>query len=658
MKHIYNLIHAGIANQSVDKVLGIAWKGKSLTTFIFTSIFYFLIIAASAQTKTIYDNKFDGTYNNHVSSENLTVGNASISNERLTVQGQGFDIFIYWQYEYSGFIDLNPSLTLQEGYEYQVAVKARTSGVNGRLRIRKGTSAAAARNATGGNRILNPSNNNVPVSSGYTTFTSSKFRVTSQQPLYLSLLVNRLAIYSSPISMILDDLIVTRTCITPSIPTVQNRTVTSCNASVQLSATGNLSSWEQYKWYDPDGNVISGQTGATYTANRPGTYRVTKVNTASECSVESAPVTIQVTLNPPFAPTVGDTKVISCVNNEATLTASGATASQSYRWYTQPTGGTAIAGANGATYSTSIAGKYYVAIVNGTNCESARVETEVEILDWQDALTEIIYPTLEAGESATLTLNSALRDNNLIAEYKWSISVNGSAFASIGENSYELNLAVVPNGDVVFQCVLIPNGSYCYTENSFIATTESITPLPVELMFFKAQAQTQGVSLTWATASELENKGFEVQVSNNGREFKEIGFVESKVGTTSLRQDYNFLDTKAVSGTRYYRLKQMDFDGTTSYSPIRAVALDAGNGTVSVYPNPFDDAVIVTLNGTEARNVQVVLMDAMGKVLQQRTEETSGNSITVDMRSVRTKGIYILHVLDNDTKYTFKLMKR
>src|SRR5690606_10655541 len=119
-----------------------------------------------------------------------------------------------------------------------------------------------------------------------------------------------------------------------------------------------------------------------------------------------------------------------------------------------------------------------------------------------------------------------------------------------------------------------------------------------------------------------------------------------------------FLDKKAVSGTRYYRLKQMDFDGSTSYSPIRAVALDAGNGTVSAYPNPFDDAVIVTLNGIEARSVQVVLMDAMGKVLQQRTEETSGNSITVDMRSVTTKGIYMLHVLDNDTKHTFKLMKR
>ncbi|MBF8963297.1 T9SS type A sorting domain-containing protein [Pontibacter sp. FD36] len=188
--------------------------------------------------------------------------------------------------------------------------------------------------------------------------------------------------------------------------------------------------------------------------------------------------------------------------------------------------------------------------------------------------------------------------------------------------------------------------------------TLTIAPLPVELLSFNARRDTRGVNLTWATASELDNRGFEVQVSNNARDFTAIGFVESKVGTTSLRQDYSFLDTKAVSGTRYYRLKQIDFDGKFEYSAIRAVALNQSDSKVSAYPNPFDDAVIVTLNGTESRNVQVVLMDAMGKVLQQRTEETSGNSITVDMRSVTTKGVYVLRVLDNDTKHTFKLMKR
>ena len=188
--------------------------------------------------------------------------------------------------------------------------------------------------------------------------------------------------------------------------------------------------------------------------------------------------------------------------------------------------------------------------------------------------------------------------------------------------------------------------------------SSTITPLPVELVSFKAQRHTRGVSLSWATASELDNKGFEVQVSTNSKDFTAIGFVESKVGTTSTRQEYSFLDTKAVSGTRYYRLKQVDLDGTSSYSAIKAVVLDGGSGTVSAYPNPFEDVVIVKLNGTEARNVKVVLVNAQGKAIIEQHQETAGNTITVDMSSLTTKGMYILHVLDNGAKHSFKLMKR
>jgi hypothetical protein len=188
--------------------------------------------------------------------------------------------------------------------------------------------------------------------------------------------------------------------------------------------------------------------------------------------------------------------------------------------------------------------------------------------------------------------------------------------------------------------------------------SNSITPLPVELVSFKAQRHAQGVSLTWVTASEQDNSGFEVQVSLDGRNFQKLGFVESKVGTTLRRQNYSFLDTKAVSGTRYYRLKQIDFDGKFEYSAIRAVSLDGDNGVAAAYPNPFDDVVTVRLTGTESRQVKAVLMDAMGKVILETVEETAGNSISVNTARVTTRGMYVLHVLDNGTRHTFKLMKR
>ncbi|MBD1397390.1 T9SS type A sorting domain-containing protein [Pontibacter sp. JH31] len=210
-------------------------------------------------------------------------------------------------------------------------------------------------------------------------------------------------------------------------------------------------------------------------------------------------------------------------------------------------------------------------------------------------------------------------------------------------------------------------GTYClanlgltktYTANSFSIDNTDIVPLPVELVSFKAQPHTKGVSLTWATASELDNKGFEVQVSTNSKDFATVGFVESKAGTTSIRQEYSFLDTKAVAGTRYYRLKQIDFSGKFEYSAIKAVVLGGGTGAVAAYPNPFEDVVVVKLNGTEARKVNVMLTNSMGRAILKRQEETEGSIITIDMSGITAKGIYILHVLDNGKKHSFKLMKR
>ncbi|SIT88991.1 T9SS type A sorting domain-containing protein [Pontibacter indicus] len=255
--------------------------------------------------------------------------------------------------------------------------------------------------------------------------------------------------------------------------------------------------------------------------------------------------------------------------------------------------------------------------------------------------TYLVSGSTGANISANLTfLNHELtQDINLYKMYN-------------GGSASELSLSnnVVANGNTFIKTGL-DNGLYTIAGPPVI-------PLPVELVSFNVKHDVKGAKLVWATASELDNKGFEVQMSTDSRTFVAIGFVESKVGTTSLRQDYSFLDTKAVSGTRYYRLKQIDLDSTTSLSPIRAIVLDGDNGTVAAYPNPFSDVVMVKLTGTESRRVKATLTDAMGKVMLETTEETTGNSISVNTHNISTSGMYMLHVYDNDTKYTFKLMKR
>jgi hypothetical protein len=109
-------------------------------------------------------------------------------------------------------------------------------------------------------------------------------------------------------------------------------------------------------------------------------------------------------------------------------------------------------------------------------------------------------------------------------------------------------------------------------------------PLPVELLFFKAFPAEKGVDLKWATASEKGAQYFAIEKSLNGKNFTEIGIVDAS-GNTIARMDYSFFDDNALLGRNYYRLKEVDFDGTYEYFNITFADTD-GTKAVSLYPNP------------------------------------------------------------------------
>jgi hypothetical protein len=190
----------------------------------------------------------------------------------------------------------------------------------------------------------------------------------------------------------------------------------------------------------------------------------------------------------------------------------------------------------------------------------------------------------------------------------------------------------------------------------------NMAPLPVELAWFRVARQAKGVQLTWETASEVENSGFEVQVSADGKNFKKVDFVQSRAGNSSVAQRYIYLDTKTSSfGTRYYRLAQIDFDGTTTYSSIKAVTIDGSPVTVAAYPNPFTEGQQVALNlpAGESRRVSLVLTNALGQVVynEQAQVQEGQDELLVNTAKANAKGIYLLNVIDNGTKYTLKLVK-
>jgi photosystem II stability/assembly factor-like uncharacterized protein len=127
------------------------------------------------------------------------------------------------------------------------------------------------------------------------------------------------------------------------------------------------------------------------------------------------------------------------------------------------------------------------------------------------------------------------------------------------------------------------------TANGGVWIFTDSTIIPVELSGFTAVSKNRKVELNWTTVTELNNSGFEIQRSNDKTDFEKIGFVPG-YGTTTEKHFYSFLDDKTISGKYYYRLKQIDFDGSYKYSDIieTEVNQEFNYSLEQNYPNPFN----------------------------------------------------------------------
>lgn len=135
-------------------------------------------------------------------------------------------------------------------------------------------------------------------------------------------------------------------------------------------------------------------------------------------------------------------------------------------------------------------------------------------------------------------------------------------------------------------------------------------PLPVELTKFTGELNNGLAQLIWQTSSELNNAGFEVELSTNGTEFKKVGFVKG-AGTTNQIQNYAFNHSINASLV-YFRLRQLDIDGKFNYSPVIALN-QAKTQIVSVSPNPSFGEVKLTLKGFGTEKLNVVITNLLGQ---------------------------------------------
>ncbi len=194
---------------------------------------------------------------------------------------------------------------------------------------------------------------------------------------------------------------------------------------------------------------------------------------------------------------------------------------------------------------------------------------------------------------------------------------NARQYTAVSTNNYGSNPScnTVTLADVNCTSVRIDYYGNGITNGS-INCALSASPLPIELLDFQANANKDKVDLKWATASETNNDFFTIEKSADGINFVEQQKVKGS-GNTSNTTEYATTDENPFTGTSYYRLKQMDFNGNTSYSGVVSVQINNSSPAITnVYPNPANNGTTnIYVSSTSAAPVDAYIYNPLGQMV-------------------------------------------
>lgn len=203
------------------------------------------------------------------------------------------------------------------------------------------------------------------------------------------------------------------------------------------------------------------------------------------------------------------------------------------------------------------------------------------------------------------------------------------------------------------------DGTYMEFNNpSLFGTVQfsSCDPLPVGLLNFNGKLVASTVVLHWSTASEINNKKFVIERTIDFLTWEPIGDVTG-AGNSSITNYYSFRDYAPLNGVSYYRLRQVDFDGTFSYSLAVAIETRENHSPVSITisPNPFDGALTITSNVLD-ENMDITIHDVLGRILYQISQKTDNGMVSIQPEL--PGGTYIITVQTDSIVQQSKIVKK
>lgn len=213
------------------------------------------------------------------------------------------------------------------------------------------------------------------------------------------------------------------------------------------------------------------------------------------------------------------------------------------------------------------------------------------------------------------------------------------------------------------QCAFIAVDGFAGDACNYTVTLTNITGgcvvLPIEMLSFEAIDNFYEIILKWATASETNNDYFILEKSIYGENFEFLSLVDG-AGHSSQILKYNYTDRNPFSGTSYYRLKQVDYDGNITISGIvKLKKLEEEINDFVVYPNPVPQGILpsITMSGELNEEIEINVFDLTGKLIFSKNYTIVSNEPeTIELNLILNSGIYFISTNKNGKTKTEKLI--
>ncbi len=230
--------------------------------------------------------------------------------------------------------------------------------------------------------------------------------------------------------------------------------------------------------------------------------------------------------------------------------------------------------------------------------------------------------------------------------YKLEVYTETDVYANSGNSTTRNPLATNAYYSTLFEV----NGLATTASNGYQAGDGcALTLLPIKLIDFTAQAQKDNIAIKWTTASEKNADQFKVERSPNGKDWHEI-MVVSAHNNSDIEQKYNVLDRNPYADMNYYRLREVDFDGSYTYSNVVTARFGKSN-SLHLFPNPVGEQLTLELGLSEVSDSDYVfsIYDIQGKTVQQWTQNLAdkNNHIERNIGNI-SPGLYFLKVQNQD----------